>query len=180
MSSITVLALSGSTRRGSTNIAALNALAANAPGGVRVVVYAQMADLPHFSPDDDVDPLPPQVADLRRQVALADAIVISTPEYAGSLPGTFKNLLDWLVGGTEISDKPIGWINVATPLGRAAGTYATLAVVLGYLGVKLVDDACVSIPLARDQLGNDGTISDVDLIGQLVAAMTALTSSVLV
>jgi chromate reductase, NAD(P)H dehydrogenase (quinone) len=176
MSSIRVLALCGSTRRGSSNAAALNALAAHAPDDTTVIVYSHMTQLPHFSPDDDIDPLPVTVADLRSQVGLADAIVISTPEYAGSLPGAFKNLLDWLVGGAEISDKPVGWINVAPPLGRAAGTYATLAVVLGYLGVRLVDEACVSIPVTRDQSGNDADISDVGLIGELVGALTALTA----
>jgi chromate reductase, NAD(P)H dehydrogenase (quinone) len=177
MSSITVLALTGSTRRGSSNTAVLQTLTANAPGGVRVVLYEHLAELPHFSPDDDVDPLPAAVADLRQNVANADAIIISTPEYAGSLPGSFKNLLDWLVGGTEISGKPIGWINVATPVGRAAATYTTLHVVLGYLGTRMIDDACVSVPVGREQLGDNGTVSDPALIAALLAPIIALAAA---
>lgn len=62
-----------------------------------------LADVPAFNPDPDPDhdhePLPPPVADLRAHMAAADAVVFCTAEYAGGLPGTFKNLLDWTVGG---------------------------------------------------------------------------------
>ncbi|MGH4015240.1 MAG: NADPH-dependent FMN reductase [Pseudonocardiaceae bacterium] len=91
-------------------------------------------DLPAFNPDDDHEPLHPAVADLRRQIA-ADALLFCTPEYAGALPGSFKNLLDWTVGGSEIYGKPVCWINassVAAPTG-GADAHASLAKVLGYV-----------------------------------------------
>ena len=94
-----ILLISGSTRSGSTNTALLRTAAAAPPPGVEATLYAGMTDLPHFNADDDVDPLPPAVADLRRQIAAANAVLFCTPEYAGALPGTFKNLLDWTVGG---------------------------------------------------------------------------------
>ena len=47
-------------------------------------------------------------------IADADAVMFSTPEYAGALPGSFLNLLDWTIGGGEIYEKPVAWINVAT------------------------------------------------------------------
>lgn len=43
--------------------------------------------------------------------AAADAVLFCTPEYAGALPGSFKNLLDWTVGGGETYGKPAAWIN---------------------------------------------------------------------
>ena len=52
-------------------------------------------------------------ADLRQEIAAADAVLFCTPEYAGTLPGSFKNLLDWTVGGGEIYGKPAVWINPA-------------------------------------------------------------------
>ena len=72
-----------------------------------------MTDLPHFNPDDDHDPLPHAVADLRARIGAADAVLICTPEYAGALPGTFKNLLDWSVGGPEMYGKPVAWVNAS-------------------------------------------------------------------
>ncbi|MEP7026356.1 MAG: NADPH-dependent FMN reductase, partial [Actinomycetota bacterium] len=127
-----ILLISGSTRGGSTNTAALRTAQAVAPRGTAAVLYEGLAGLPAFNPDDDHDPLPPPAAELRREIAAADAVLICTPEYAGTLPGSFKNLLDWTVGGTEISAKPVAWINVAAE-GRGSGAHESLAIVLGYV-----------------------------------------------
>ena len=93
------------------------------------VLYEGLGALPHFNPDDDVEPLHPAVAELRAAIDAADALLFSTPEYAGALPGSFKNLLDWTIGGGEIYEKAVGWINAST-LGGAADTYESLGVVL--------------------------------------------------
>ncbi len=80
------------------------------------MLYEHMADLPHFNPDHDVDPLHPAVADLRTTIGAAGAVLFSTPEYAGALPGSFKNLLDWMIGDVQtgsIYEKPVGWINAS-------------------------------------------------------------------
>ena len=110
-----ILLVSGSTRGGSANTAALRTMRAVAGRPVTAVLYEGLSTLPAFNPDDDREPLPPAPAELRREIAAADAVVFCTPEYAGSLPGSFKNLLDWTVGGGEMYGKPTAWINVAAP-----------------------------------------------------------------
>src|SRR6266566_5381115 len=77
-----------------------------------------------------------------------------TPEYAGSLPGSFKNLLDWTVGGGEMYGKPVAWINVAAEC-RGMGAPDALASVLGYLGATVIETACRRIPVARTAIGPD-------------------------
>ena len=170
---IRVLLVSGSTRRGSTNTAALASAAAEAPGRVTAVLYDGLADLPAFNPDDDGERLPATVAGLRRQIADADAVLFCTPEYAGTLPGSFKNLLDWSVGGGEIYGKPAAWINVAAP-GRGKGAEETLALVLGYVGAVIVDAACRRIPVDRASIGADGTVTDPEFTAQLAQVWDAL------
>ncbi|MDQ3150641.1 MAG: NAD(P)H-dependent oxidoreductase [Actinomycetota bacterium] len=155
----TVLLVSGSMRSASTNTATLRTAQALAPDGVTMVRYAGLADLPAFSPDDDREPLPPAVAELRKQIATADAVLFCTPEYAGSLPGSFKNLLDWTVGGGEIYGKPVAWINVA-PEGRGDKAHDTLATVLGYVGAVVVEPACRRLFVDRAAVGPDGMVSD--------------------
>ena len=170
-----ILLVSGSTRAGSTNTAALGTLRALAAPPVTAVLYDEMADLPAFNPDDDHDPLPPAVARLRQQITAADAIVFCTPEYAGGLPGSFKNLLDWLVGGTEISAKPTAWINVAAP-GRGGGAHDTLAIVLGYVTADVITAACRRLPLARQAVGPHGEVTDPVFrqgVADVLAAITA-------
>ena len=61
--------------------------------------------VPAFSPD--TDPAPAVVDTFRALVQSADGLVIATPEYAHGLPGSLKNLLDWLVGSGELYDKRV-------------------------------------------------------------------------
>src|SRR5207342_81773 len=111
------------------NTALLRTAEAAPPAEVEPLLYGGMTGLPHFNPDDDVDPLPPAVADLRAQIAAADAVLFCTPEYAGALPGSFKNLLDWTVGGFEMYAKPVAWVNAAGVPNRGAEAQASLATV---------------------------------------------------
>lgn len=112
-----ILLVSGSLRAGSTNTALLRTAQAVAPDGTATGLYAALAELPHFNPDDDHegDPVHPAVADLRAQIAAADALLLSTPEYAGALPGSFKNLLEWTVGDGGTYGKPVAWLNASGP-----------------------------------------------------------------
>ena len=170
-----VLLLPGSLRTGSSNDVMLRTAAAAAPEGVSTTLYAGLGGLPHFNPDDDSDPLPAPVAALREAIAAADAILVCTPEYAGTLPGSFKNLLDWTVGGVEISDKPTGWINAANP-GRGEGAEATLRMVLDYTGAAVLDEACVRIAVDREAVGPDGLLGDPAVREQLAKVLTVLTA----
>ena len=134
-------------------------MAASAPDGVTAVMYDGLAGLPAFNPDDDGDTLPAEVARLREEITAADAVLFCTPEYAGTLPGSFKNLLDWTVGGGQLYGKPVAWINVAVP-GRGQGAEDALAAVLGYVGADVVEAACRRIPVDRAAVSQDGAISD--------------------
>ncbi len=157
-----ILLLCGSVREGSSNETMLRTVAdvvAERGDGTSAVLYLGLGSLPHFNPDLDADPLPPEVANLRAAIASADALLVCAPEYAGTLPGSFKNLLDWTVGGGEMYGKPAAWLNVAAA-GRGAGATATLASVLSYVGAAVVDAACRDIPVPRDAVTSDGTVSD--------------------
>src|SRR5580704_4547344 len=154
-----ILLVSGSTRAGSANTAALRTLRAVAPRPVTAVLYEELSLLPAFNPDDDREPLPAAAGRLRRAIADCDAIVFCTPEYAGGLPGSFKNLLDWTVGGGEIYRKPAAWINVAAD-GRGDGAQQSLASVLGYVGGVPIQAACRRITVARAAVGADGLVAD--------------------
>jgi chromate reductase len=139
-----------------------------------VSVIDDVAVLPHFNPDDDRDPLPDQVAALRSQIAAADAVLFCTPEYAGTLPGSFKNLLDWTVGGTELTGKPVAWVKVAVDPRRGEGAHATLATVLTYVQARIVDDACRHIPVPRESVGPDGLVTDPVVPEAIAATVLAL------
>ena len=179
---VRILAVSGSLRAASTNTAALRTAAATAPPGTTVEVYAGLGALPHFNQDDDVDPRPAPVESLHAAVRAADALLLSTPEYAGALPGSFKNLLDWCIGDGDprsIYEMPVAWIN-ASPRGATAA-HESLAEVLGYAHATVIGDACIEVPVTSTMVGPDGTITDAAVrdriagaVGALVAAATAV------
>jgi chromate reductase, NAD(P)H dehydrogenase (quinone) len=172
----TVLLISGSTRDHSTNTAALRTARVLAPGDVNAVWFDGLAELPAFTPDAPPDEPHPAVADLHRSLAVCDAVLVSTPEYAGTLPGSLKNLLDWTVGSADLDGKPVAWVNVAAP-GRGEGADATLRLVLGYVGAEIVEDACVRVFVPRESVGPDGLITDPAARAGLADVMSRLVVS---
>ena len=130
-----ILAISGSLRTGSSNATLLRAAAMLAPRGVEIATYDVLGMLPHFNPDLDEGTPPEIVRQLRAAVAGADALMISSPEYAHGVPGTLKNALDWLVGGVEINGKRVALVNASA---RATIAQASLQETLTVMGAKVV------------------------------------------
>lgn len=177
-----IVMISVSLRRGSMNTALLLTARSLLPDGVTAALYDGMAALPHFNPDDDREgePVDPAVADLRAQIASADALLICTPEYAGASPGALKNLLEWTVGDASTYRSPIAWINAAgtaAPTG-AADAHDSLRKVLGYVHADIIDRACVRIPVERQAAGPDGTITDPAIRQQIANAVDTLAAEV--
>jgi NAD(P)H-dependent FMN reductase len=165
--------ISGSLRERSTNTALLLTAASSAPAGRECRLYRGQATLAAFNPDLEGD-LPESVSQLRAEVHAADALLFSTPEYAGALPGPFKNLLDWLIGDADprsIYNKPAAWLN-ASPRG-AVDAHAELRRVLSYAHALLVEPACVNLPITQDMV-NDGKIMRTDVTDAVTRAVEAL------
>ena len=175
MKTTTILLLSGSTRAGSTNSATLRYLHEADHRGITTILYGGLKELPAFVPDDGEPP--PSVLDLRRLLGSADAVLISTPEYAGTLPGSLKNLLDWTIPNGDLYAKPVAWLNVAAP-GRGAGVLETLRVVLDFATAEILDDACRSIFVGRDAIDGDGRIATIETREQLNSVLLAIASAV--
>jgi chromate reductase, NAD(P)H dehydrogenase (quinone) len=175
---VRILFVSGSSRSGSTNGAVLRTAADVAGPEVHAVQYTGIGALPLFNPDDDREgvPVDPRVADMRREVAAADAVLICTPEYAGALPAAMKNLLEWTIGDAGIYRKPVAWINAAgaaAPTG-AADAHESLRKVLGYAGADIVEDACARIPVDRALVGDDGVIGNPAVRAEIAGAVSRL------
>lgn len=174
MTERSVVVMSGSTRAASTNTAFARTAAAHPPARVTVTAWTALTDLPHFDPDLDRDPLPAPVAALRDLLAGADAVVVCTPEYAGALPGAFKNALDWTVGSTVLNGKPVAWITVAADARRGKGAHAELATVLGYVRARALPEACVHVPLERSAIGADGLVAEETTVRAVTGAVAAV------
>jgi chromate reductase len=174
-SPLQVLLISGSLRAGSTNTALLLTAQAVVAEGVTATLYEGLADLPQFNPDDEGLALPPQAGELRALIRQADAVLFSTPEYAGALPGSFKNALDWVVGDDQpgsMNGKPVAYVNVSSR--GAALAHASLRSVLGYLGADIVEKACLAIPITREAVAGDGLIASAEIRAHVAQALAEL------
>lgn len=164
-----ILAISGSLRKGSTNTELLRAAALLAPDGVTIRLYDGLGELPHFNPDLE-DSAPREVLRLRDCVRDAAGLLISSPEYARGVPGSLKNALDWLVGGSEFVDKPVALLN-ASP--RSSHAQAALRVTLTTMSGHFVDDASITLPLLGTKLDAAAIVARPDIAVPLRRALAA-------
>jgi chromate reductase len=165
-----VLAIPGSLRATSSNAALLRAAIRVAPPGTELTLHDGLGELPHFSPDLDVDPVPPAVAALRAQIGAVDALAISSPEYAHGMPGSLKNALDWLVSAFEPIDKPVLLIS-ASP-GGAAHAHAQLLEVLRTMNMRVIDGG--AHVFSRAKLDATGAVHAPELLAALARGFAQL------
>lgn len=170
---VRLLAISGSLRANSLNTEVLHACWLLAPSSVQVTIFDGLASLPHFNPDLDVEgaALPASVEEFRRQVGDADAILISSPEYAHGVPGSLKNALDWLVSASEMLYKPVGLLNVSP---RSTYATASLREILTTMSTLLVPAALLELPLARSMVTAERIAANPEIADRLRSALTSL------
>jgi len=159
-----ILAISGSLRQGSSNHAILKYLGSLVQSDIEYIIYDDLANVPAFDPGLDNEKPPSSVSRLRRLLTEADGVIICTPEYAFGVPGSLKNMLDWLVSSSSLVNKPVALITASL-----AGEYAhaSLLLTLGALTAKLSDETNLLIQFVRSKVAADGTITDIDAIEKL-------------
>lgn len=165
----TIAGIAGSLRRGSVNRLLLQAAARELPPGVRLTVFDLLDRVPPFNEDWEADPAPLAVAELRRLIVGADGLLITTPEYNGSVPGQLKNALDWASrprGGAALLDKPAAVISASPRAQGAADAAADLRKILTVAGASVIG-AGLAVPRAFAQFTPEGQLADPGLRRQL-------------
>jgi NAD(P)H-dependent FMN reductase len=167
-----ILAISGSTRRNSSNESILKIIAKLYADELDIDIYADVDKLPYFSPDIENENVLQSVKDFRHLIDKADGVIICTPEYVFSLPGALKNALEWTVSTTVFSDKPFAFI-VASGLGEK--TFESLDLIMStILQYKIADDAKLLIQGARAKLNANGEMADQKLLEEIKRVVNAL------
>lgn len=136
-----ILGLVGSLRAGSLNARLLRLAAEELPEGVELELYDGLADIPAYDHDLD-DFVPDPVAELKNAIAEADAILVATPEYNGSVPGFLKNALDWVsrpIAESPMRGKPVAVIGASPGQFGAIWAQRELKKVLGVMSARVLD-----------------------------------------
>jgi chromate reductase len=173
-----LLAISGSLRAGSSNTALLQAARLVAPSDVEVVLYEGLAGMPAFNPDLDTmegERVPESVRELRALVGSADGILICSPEYAHGIPGSLKNLLDWLVGSVEFPFKPVALLKANA---HSAHAQAQLVEVLTTMNARLVEESSVTVLLPSRDMEAAAIVADEDLARDLRRILRAMVQAI--
>ncbi|HEV7420393.1 MAG TPA: NADPH-dependent FMN reductase [Mycobacterium sp.] len=149
MSDSKVLVLVGSLREASVNRQLAELAVESAPEGVTLVPFDRLGELPFYNEDIDGDDVAEPVKALRHAAAEADAALVVTPEYNGSIPGVLKNAIDWLsrpFGDSALKDKPAAVIGAAG--GRYGGVWGhdETRKSFGVAGPRVVEDLKLSVP----------------------------------
>lgn len=183
MSDVKVLALVGSLRAASVNRQIAELAAEVAPDGVTVTVFDGLGDLPFYNEDlDSTDPaaVPAPVTALRTAAADADAALVVTPEYNGTIPAVLKNAIDWLsrpFGNGALNGKPLAVVGGS--LGRYGGVWAhdETRKSFAIAGPRVVEAIKLSVPLQsldgkhpREHAELTANVRDV--VGKLVAEVS--------
>lgn len=172
---INLLTLSDDIHGPSSSSALLRAYAALVPSTFSVSHYMGLESLPPFSPALDGRDPPPEVADLREQVAHADAIVISTPEAESGWAGSLKNALDWLVSSAAVMGKRVAVLSA--DCGTALAEEA-LEQALHSMSATIVPAAAAHLYLASGSLDERAIIAQSHLRKAIFRSIDAISEAI--
>jgi NAD(P)H-dependent FMN reductase len=180
--SVRILGLVGSLRAGSHNRQLAEAAVKHAPDGVEIVLHEGLGDLPFYNEDIDVEGSVPAEAERLREVAGgADAFLLFSPEYNGTIPAVLKNAIDWLsrpYGAGALSGRPVAV--VGTAFGQYGGVWAQdeARKAVGIAGATPLEDVKLSIPNSVGRFAETHPADDAEVAGQLVEVLTKVSAAV--
>jgi chromate reductase len=165
-----VLVISGSSRRESLNTR-LARLAAAALTQDTATVVNDLDRVPYYNGDVEAAGLPAPVVELRRAVADADAVVIVTPEYNGTVPGLLGNAVDWLSrppGNSVLQGKRVVVLSASPSRYGGIRAASHLRTVLGHIRADVAPQG-LSVARAPQRLGDSS--ADPDLVTELAKVL---------
>ncbi|MBF2709867.1 NADPH-dependent FMN reductase [Flavobacterium soyangense] len=166
-----IFAISGSTRSNSSNLKILKQIAELSKDLFEVKIFENLAEIPHFNPDLDTENPPQQVTNFRNEIQKADGIIICTPEYVFSLPGSLKNALEWCVSTTIFSKKKVGLIT-ASASGEKG--HEELQLIMKTIEASFNADTSLLIQGVRGKVNAEGVIVDNLTLNQIQEFIVAL------
>jgi chromate reductase, NAD(P)H dehydrogenase (quinone) len=157
-----ILGISGSLRERSYNTALLRAAAELAPPDAEVEIF-DLSRIPLY--DDDVEAAgdPEPVAELRRAVAEADALLLATPEYNRGTSGVLKNAIDWLSRpalASVLRWKPVAIMGASSGRGGTRRAQQQVRDALVFPGAIVLEQPEVAVPVAWERFDPDLRLTD--------------------
>lgn len=179
----TIIGIAGSVRQGSYNAALLRAAVDAAPSSLRLEP-ASIAGIPLYDGDlERKGGIPDSVRQLKDRIASADGLLLVTPEYNNSIPGTFKNAIDWLTRPPKdipqvFGGKPVALMGATPGRGGTRLAQAAWLPVLRTLGARLWSDGQLYVAGAGQSFDDKGELVDEKVRELLTGFMAGFASFV--
>jgi chromate reductase, NAD(P)H dehydrogenase (quinone) len=170
---LNILGICGSLRKGSFNLMALKTAQELAPVGM-IIERFDIAPIPLYNEDVKAQGFPPVVAELRAKIKAADGLLLVTPEYNYSIPGVLKNAIDWASRPPEqpFDGKPIALMGASGGAHGTARAQYHLRQVFIFLNAHILNRPEVFIGAAQTKFSAEGKLTD-QSTRDLIAAMLA-------
>lgn len=165
-----IIGICGSASHNSGNLAILNYLTELGETEFNFTLIDNLTDLPHFRTELTDINVPEKINAIRKKIALADGIIICTPEYVFSIPSGLKNLIEWCVSTTVFSDKPIGLITAS-----ASGVkgHEELKLIMKTVQTIFTDETTLLIQGVKGKINSKNGVSDENTRAELFVFMEA-------
>jgi chromate reductase len=157
-----ILGFAGSLRAGSYNHLLLRAAAEEAPEEMTIEIY-DLAPIPLYNADLEVEGDPEPVARFKEAIARADGVLIATPEYNHGISGVLKNALDWASrpgGRSVLRGKPVATMGASTSQVGTARAQMQLREILVYVQADTVAVPEVLVAHADQKFDDEGRFTD--------------------
>ncbi len=165
-----ILAIVGSASKNSSNLKLVQKIAVLTQDDFDITIFERLSSLPHFDPDLSVGDTPQIILDFRQLIEKSNGVIICTPEYVFSIPGSLKNAIEWCVATTVFSKKPVGLIT-ASASGEKG--HEELKLIMRTIETIFTEDTVLLIKGIKGKITESGNISDDRTNQQLMVFIAA-------
>jgi len=165
-----ILAIVGSASKNSSNLKLVQKIAVLTQDDFDITIFERLSSLPHFDPDLSVGDTPQIILDFRQLIEKSNGVIICTPEYVFSIPGSLKNAIEWCVATTVFSKKPVGLIT-ASASGEKG--HEELKLIMRTIEALFTNDTTLLIKGIKGKITESGNINDDRTSEQLTVFIAA-------
>jgi len=165
-----ILAIVGSASKNSSNLKLVQKISVLTQDDFDITIFERLSSLPHFDPDLSVGDTPQIILDFRQLIEKSNGVIICTPEYVFSIPGSLKNAIEWCVATTVFSKKPVGLIT-ASASGEKG--HEELKLIMRTIEALFTNDTTLLIKGIKGKITESGNINDDRTSEQLMVFIAA-------
>ena len=173
---VRILGVPGSLRARSMNRGLVRAARELAPAGVEVVEY-DLRSLPLYDADAEAEGDPEPVAEFKRAIREADALLLATPEYNRGTSGVLKNAIDWASRpplASPLAGKVVGIMGASAGLRGTKTAQEHVREALAFSRARTLEEPRVLVPEAYAKFDAHGRLIDAETRSQVAELVGAL------